>query len=497
MNDALADLKQRLAEIHDLERASMVLGWDQRTMMPPKGAGVRAEASATLSGLIHERFVDDEIGRLLDRLGGLEEELGHDSDDASLIRVTRREWEKARRVPAEIAAAWAREGGKAHVAWLEAREANDFSVFKPALQRVHDVALRWAEHMEPSESPYDAFLDEYEPGMKTSEVKAVFDVLRPELTAIVREAGEPADNSFLFGEFPVPAQEELYAGILRDFGFEEGTYRLDDTVHPFCSSIAGTDIRMTTRLKADSLRSLWSTMHEAGHGLSYMGIDPALDRSPLFGNASLGLGESQSRTWENLVGRSLAFWRGRYPEVQRLFPQLEPVDLDTWYRGINRLAPGPTRVTADEVTYSLHIILRFELEQELVSGTLALDDLPEAWNAKTQELLGVEIEDDLGGVLQDVHWTRAAYGYFPTYALGNVLSVQIWRAVEEDIPDLEAQIEAGEFGPLYESLRERLYRHGRKYTPLETLGKATGTDTIEPQPYLEYLRAKVGGLQPA
>ena len=251
---------------------------------------------------------------------------------------------------------------------------------------------------------------------------------------------------------------------------------------------------MTTRYKPTNLRALWATMHEAGHGLTYQGVDPALGRTPLYGNASLGLGESQSRSWENLVGRSLPFWRGRYPELQRLFPQLERVELETWYRGINRVAPGLIRVDADEVTYSLHIILRFELEQELVSGTLALAELPDAWNARMQELLGVDVPDDARGVLQDVHWTRAAYGYFPTYALGNALSVQIWRVVEQELPDLDAQLEAGEFGPLYESLRERLYRHGRKFTPMETLERAIGADAIDPQPYLEYLRGKVKSL---
>jgi carboxypeptidase Taq len=497
VTDALTDLKHRLAEIYDLERAIGVLGWDQRTMMPPKGAAARAEASATLSGLVHERFVADEIGRLLDRVAPLAEELDYDSDDASLIRVTRRNWEKAKRVPSELAAAWARESGKAHMAWLEAREANDFKVFLPALQRVHDVALRWAEHMEQGDSPYNAFLDEYEPGMTTAEVQAVFDVLRPELTAIVRDAGEPADDSFLEGDYPIATQHEFLTGILRDFGFEEGAYRLDPTVHPFATSFTRTDIRMTTRYRPDNLRALWAAMHEAGHGLTYQGTDPALGRSPLYGNASLGLGESQSRSWENLVGRSLPFWRGRLPKLQQLFPQLESIDLDTWYRGINRVAPGLIRVDADEVTYSLHIILRFELEQELVSGTLAPADLPEAWNAKMKELLGIEVPDDRRGVLQDVHWTRASYGYFPTYALGNVLSVQIWRAVEEELTDLDAQLEAGEFQPLYESLRRRLYRHGAKFTPMETLERAIGADEIDPQPYLAYLRQKVAGLQTA
>ena len=491
------ELRQRLAEVYDLERALGVLGWDQRTMMPAQGAAARAEASATLAGVAHERFVSDEIGRLLDAVAPLEDELDYDSDDASLIRVTRREWEKERRVPSELAAAWTREGARAHSAWLAAREANDYGVFLPAFKRVHEVALRWAEHMEPGDSPYDPFLDEYEPGMKTAEVKAVFDVLRPELTAIVREAGEPADDSFLEGDFPLEAQKEVYEGLLRDLGFPGDVVRLDPTVHPFATTFARTDIRLTTRYRPDNLRALWSTMHEAGHGLTYLGIAPELARSPLYGNASLGLGESQSRTWENLVGRSLAFWRGRLPELQRRFPQLQAVELDDFYRGINRVVPGPTRVTSDEVTYSLHIILRFELEQELVAGTLAPEDLPEAWNAKTEELLGVEIQDDLSGVLQDVHWSGARYGYFPTYALGNVLSVQIWRAVEEELGDLDAQLEAGEFAPLYESLRSRIYRHGRKFTPMETLERAIRAGEIDPEPYLEYLRAKVAGLQPA
>jgi carboxypeptidase Taq len=326
-------------------------------------------------------------------------------------------------------------------------------------------------------------------------VKAVFDVLRPELTAIVRDASEPADDSFLEGDFPVATQQEFLAAILRDFGFEEDAYRLDPTVHPFATSFSRTDIRMTTRYKPTNLRALWAAMHEAGHGLTYQGTDPALARTPLYGNASLGLGESQSRSWENLVGRSLPFWRGRYPKLQQRFPQLEQVELEIWYRGINRVAPGPIRVDADEVTYSLHIILRFELEQELVAGELALADLPEAWNARMRELLGVEVPDDARGVLQDVHWTRASYGYFPTYALGNALSVQIWRVVEQELPDLDAQLEAGEFGQLYELLRERLYRHGRKFTPMETLQRAIGADAIDPQPYLEYLRGKVQSLR--
>ena len=492
---ALDELKQRLAEVYDLERALGVLGWDQRTMMPPKGAGARAEASATLSGVVHERATSDEIGALLDKVAPLEEQLDYDSDDASLIRVARRDWERDRRVPAELTAARTREAAKAHVVWLEAREANDFGVFLPAFKRVHDLALQWGECMEPGDSPYDPFIDEYEPGMTTAQVAAVFGVLREELTEIARNAGEPADDSFLEGDFPLPAQIELFAEVLRRFGFEDGCYRLDPTVHPFAITFGSTDLRMTTRYRTDTIRSLWSTMHEGGHGLSYQGIPPELARSPLYGNASHGIGESQSRTWENLVGRSLPYWRGFYPELQRRFPHLASVEVDDFYRGVNRVERGLIRVEADEVTYSLHIIVRFELEQALVAGALEPEDLPEAWSTKMSELLGVDVPDDLHGVLQDVHWTRPSYGYFPTYALGNVLSVQIWRGLEQEHSDLDALLESGELSTLYETLRRRLYRHGRKFTPLETLERAVGATEIDPQPYLEYLRAKVAGLR--
>ena len=494
MNQALADLKQRLAEIFDLERALGVMGWDQRTMMPPKGAAARAEAAATLSGVIHERFISDEIGRLLDQVASLETELGHDSDDASLVRVTRREWEKARRVPAELAAAWAREGGKAHVAWLEAREQNDFSVFLPALRRVHDVALRWAELMERGDSPYDAFLDEYEPGMTTAEVKAVFDVLQPELTAIVRDAGQPADNSFLEGDFPIPAQEEFLAGILRDFGFEEGTYRLDPTVHPFASGTGITDIRITTRYFSDHLGGLFGTMHEFGHGLYERQVDPALERSPLARGVSLGMHESQSRMWENLVGRSLPFWRHFFPRLQELFPTLAGEDAESWYREVNRVEPSLIRVEADEATYNLHIILRFELEQAMLGDEFPLEELPEQWNSRMWDYLGIEVPSDTEGVLQDVHWSGGSIGYFPTYALGNLISAQIWEKITADLPSLESDFEQGEFGGLRDWLRDNLHSLVRKYTPGETLERVVGTPEIDPEPYVRYLRDKVGAI---
>jgi carboxypeptidase Taq len=494
-NTALTTLKQRLAEIGDVAKAAGVLGWDQRVTMPPGGAEARAEALATLGRIAHERFVDDETGRLLDAAAPLEEELPFDSDEASLIRVTRRDWEKARRVPADLRAEMTREAARGHQVWVEARKASDFAAFLPALRRNVELKLRYIDCFEGFDSPYDPLLDDYEPGMKTAEVKEVFDVLRPVLTELVADAPE-VDASFLQGDFPVDEQRSFAEEVLPTLGFEDGAMRLDPTVHPFCTSFSNRDVRLTTRYRHDDLKSIWSTLHEAGHGLYAHGNDAALMRSPLAGAPSLGLNESQSRTWENLVGRQRPFWTFWYPHLQERFPaQLGSVELETFLRAINRAEPGLIRVDADETTYSLHIILRFELEQEIVSGRIPLEELPEAWNARMKDFLGVDVPDDAHGVLQDVHWSGGGMGYFPTYALGNVISLQIWQQVREELPDVDDAIAAGDVSPLGDWLRDRLYRHGRKYTPKEMLERVVGAPEIDPEPYLAYLRDKVEGLR--
>jgi carboxypeptidase Taq len=282
--------------------------------------------------------------------------------------------------------------------------------------------------------------------------------------------------------------------VISTFGFEPSAYRLDPTVHPFCTSFSRRDVRMTTRFE-NGLDGLWSTMHEAGHGLYAHGISPSLERTPLATSPSLGLNESQSRTWENLVGRSRPFWIHWYEPLQEAFAeQLGGVELEDFLRAVNRAEPGLIRVEADETTYSLHIILRFELEQQLVEGTLDPKELPGAWNAGMKDFLGVDVPDDAHGVLQDIHWSQGGIGYFPTYALGNVISLQIWSVVREAIPDLDAQMEAGELLQLSDWLRDNLYSLGRKFTPKETLERVTGSPTIDPEPYLAYLRDKVGAL---
>jgi carboxypeptidase Taq len=494
MSDDLITLRERLAEIADLARAAGVLGWDQRVTMPPLGTEARAEALATIDRIAHDRFIDPEIGRLLDRLAPLQESLPYDSDDASLIRVTQRDWEKARRVPSELQVEMTLAAARGHHAWVEARRNNDFASFLPYLRTNVELKRRYIACFEPADSPYTALLDDYEPGMTTTEVRDVFADLRPALTELVRSA--PAvDASFLYGSFDPEAQREFATRVLATMGFEEGSWRLDPTAHPFCTSFSNRDVRLTTRYNPDDLESVWSTMHEAGHGLYAHGIADSLMRTPLGGAPSLGLNESQSRTWENLVGRSRAFWTHWYAPLQETFPdQLADVELDRFVSAINRAEPGLIRTRADETTYSLHIILRFELEQQLIEGTIALDDLPEVWNARMQEFLGIDVPDDANGVLQDVHWSGGGIGYFPTYALGNVISLQIWATAREALPDVDEQMAAGELRDLSGWLRDNLYALGRKLTPKETLAHVTGSDVIDPQPYLDYLRDKQASL---
>jgi carboxypeptidase Taq len=492
----LRALRERLAEISDLARATSVLSWDQKVTMPEGGHPARADQLATLSRVIHERFVDAEVGRLLDRLRPLEESLDYDSDDASLIRVTRRDWEKQCRVPTELRVELTRAAALGNQIWIEARATNDFAKFLPALQRNLELKQRYVECFEWEDSPYTPLLDDYEPHMLTSEVADVFGTIRPVLADLVQQAPE-VDASFFEQPFEPERQEEFCKRILASLGLEDGSYRLDPTVHPFCTSFSNRDVRMTTRYNETGLDALWSTMHEAGHGHYAHGIADSLQRTTLANSPSLGLNESQSRTWENLVGRSRPFWLHWYEPLQDTFPsQLDDVDLDAFLAAVNRAEPGLIRVEADETTYSLHIILRFELEQRLIEGSLDPTDLPEAWSAGMADLLGVEVPDDTHGVLQDIHWSQGGIGYFPTYALGNVISLQIWAAVREALPDLDAQMEAGELGNLAAWLRDNLYSLGRKFTPKETIERLTGSPTIDPQPYLAYLREKLAS-QPA
>ncbi len=497
MEPALAELKERLAEITDLRRATNVLYWDQQVLMPDAGNAARASQLATMERLTHELLIADRIGELLDELEPYAVSLPHDHLDACLVRVTRKDWDKARRIPAELAAELAQVGAESYLAWVKAREDADFGAFRPWLERMLELRLRAVECFAPYDDPYDVLLDDYEQGMKTEQVREVFAVLEPELVALVAEHATDEDDDFLGGPFPVDAQHALSLEILAALGATPDEFRLDRTVHPFEITFGLHDIRLTTRYSEDDLTSLFTAAHEGGHGVYEHGIAAELDRTLLATGCSSSLHESQSRLWENVVGRSLPFWRWFYPRVQQTFPDvLGSVSLERFHRAVNRARRSFIRVDADETSYGLHVILRFELEQELVSGRLAVKDLPEAWNTRFQELVGLDVPDDGFGVLQDSHWSGGAFGYFPTYLLGSVLSVQIWERAREALPDVEEQIERGELGELHAWLRENLYALGRRFTPAETIERVAG-GPIDPQPYLRYLRDKLGTLTAA
>ena len=498
MQPSFADLKSRLAEIHDLRRAQEILFWDQTVMMPPGGGAVRGAQVTTLDRIAHEKFISDEIGTLLEDLAGYEQELDYDSDDASLIRTTRRDWEKAHRVPADLAAEMTGAAADAHDVWAKARAENDYALFLPHLERAVELKRRYVECFEGYDEPYDVLLDDFEPGMKTAEVRQVFDDLKAELMPLIADIGSvEGDDAFMDGPWPIEAQSDYSLKIIRRFGFDESFARLDLTVHPFAASSGTQDIRLTTRYKEDDITSIFTAMHECGHGLYEHGVSPSLERTPLCHGVSSALHESQSRMWENIVGRSTSFWNHFYPSFQAAFPEaVGDVDQDRFYRAINRVKPSFIRVDADEATYNLHIILRFELEQEIMAGTIDLKELPAIWNARFEEYLGIPVPNDTLGVLQDVHWSGGGFGYFPTYSLGNIISVQIWEKVLSEIPDLPEQFEQGEFGQLHEWLRDRLYTLGRKFTPQETLERVVG-GPIDAAPYVRYLKDKLGALAAA
>lgn len=491
MADAFDQLRARLTELADLNSVSRLLSWDQQTMMPAAGAAARADHGATIRKLAHELLIDDETGRLLEAVRPVEESLDPDSDDAALVRVARRDYEKARHVPAELRAEMARASSQARQDWLRAKADSDFAAFLPALERNVELRHRFVECFPPADEPYDILLDEFEPEATTAEVRRIFDEVKATVVPLLAELRDrEADDDFLRGDFPIERQERFARELVDALGTRPDSWRLDPTEHPFASGPGRDDVRVTTRYDPDTLKSLFSVVHEYGHGLYNHQIPPALARLPTGGGPSLGLHESQSRLWENLVGRGLPFWRCFYPRLQATFPErLGGVELPRFVAAINRVRPSLVRTGADEVTYGLHVILRFELEQEIVNGRIALRDLPEAWKAKMHEYLGVEVPDDARGVLQDTHWASGMIGYFPTYLLGTIMSVQIWERAKADLPGLESGFERGEFGPLRDWLGEHVHRHGRKFSPQETLRRATGS-TIDAQPYLAYLWEK-------
>ena len=493
MEKQLAELKTRLAEISALGGAQAVLGWDQSTHMPPGGAPARGFQLSVLAQLAQEKAIDPALGKLLDNLQEYAESLPFDSDDASLVRVARRDYERAIRVPPEFVARLSVLQAESYQAWTEARPANDFAKVRPYLEKMVELCRELADFFPGYEHIADPLIENADFGMKASSVRSLFASLRaqqvPILKAITSQA--EADDSCLHRSFAEDGQIAFGRKVVERLGFDFKRGRQDKSPHPFTTSFSSGDVRITTRVNEHDLGDcLFSMIHEAGHAMYEQGVNPQYDGTPLANGTSAGVHESQSRLWENIVGRSRNFWEFFYPDLQQTFPTLKDVPLDAFLQAINAVKPSLVRTDADEVTYNLHVMLRFDFELAMLEGSLAVKDLPQAWQARFMEDFGMSAPDDRDGCLQDMHWYGGLVGgMFQGYTLGNVMGAQFYEAALKAHPQIPDEIRQGKFDTLLGWLRENIYRHGRKYTAPELVKKVTGSDvTIEP--YLHYLRSK-------
>lgn len=497
----LEPLTTRLVEIRRIQSAASVLSWDQETYMPAGGGAARAEQIATLEGLAHQKLVSDEVECLLAKwIDPATEEAADSPTDTweepsrALLRETWRDFSRAKKLPSDFVIRLSRECSLAQQAWVTAREESRFSKFLPSLKTVLGLKRDEAHYLGYAKSPYDALLDTYEPGATVAQLAPLLTRLRERLVPLlklVQDSPVTIDDSCLHQSFDQTKQVEFGRLVLTAMGYDFDRGRLDLSAHPFTTSFHPTDVRVTTRVFENDLPScLFSCIHEGGHGLYDQGLDPRFYGTPLGESLSLGFHESQSRLWENCVGRSLAFWRCFYPMLQHTFPQqLADVPLDRFYAAINRAAPSLIRVEADELTYNLHIMLRVEIEQALIEGRAQAEDVPGLWNEKMQSYLGIVPERDAEGVLQDVHWSMGAFGYFPTYTLGNLYSVQFFEQAKQELPQLNEDLEAGHLLPLRRWLEQKIHRWGRMFTPDRLAHRITGSG-VDPEPFLRYLEEK-------
>jgi carboxypeptidase Taq len=496
MGNNFEALKTRMAEVSDLNFASSVLSWDQETYMPEGGAEDRAYQLSTLSKLTHEMQIAPATGKLIKSAAG-EADVQKDAKKAAFIRVAQRDYNLLKKLPADFVAEMNRTRSLSQQAWIRARKASDFKAFEPWLRKMFDYSRRAADYLGYKEHPYDALLDTYEPEMTAGEVEAIFANLREQTVPLVHAIAQSKvqiTDDVLRGQFAKAEQEAFASEVAKQIGYDFQRGRLDYTAHPFCTNFGRDDVRITTRVDEQFFNTLlFSVLHEAGHGMYEQGIAPAFNRTPLGGGASLAVHESQSRMWENLVGRSRAFWTFFYPQLQARFKHFKRVPFEKFYRAINRVQPSLIRIEADELTYNMHIMIRFELELALLAGKMKTSELPEAWNAKYKDYLGITPPSDAMGCMQDTHWAIGLIGYFPTYSLGNILSVQLFEAVKKAHPDLEEQFARGEFGALLSWLNKNVHQHGRRFTPRELIKKATGRP-LTAEPYVAYLKSKFGEI---
>jgi len=496
--ELLKELYRRITEISLLHSCAAVLEWDERTYMPPGGGNHRAEQKALLSGMVHEKFTAPQIGDLLKKAEDSLSGAAADSPDRVNIRELRRQYDKLVKVPKSLVEELEKTTTLAEQAWVEARRKSDTAPFLPWLEKIINLKRRYAEAIGYKTEPYDALLDDYEPGETAANLKQVLENLRLPLVEMIRaiaDSDRKPKSEILQRNFPLDKQEIIGRLAASAIGFDMDSGRLDVTTHPFCIGIGPGDTRITTRYNANHFgQAFFGILHETGHALYDQGLDKSYFGLPMGESVSLGIHESQSRLWENVVGRSLAFWQYFYPWVQKLFyDSLKDVSLEEFYFAINEVRPSFIRVEADEATYNLHILVRFEIEHAIFSGDLKTADIPAVWNDKFKKYLGVEPPDDRQGCLQDVHWGAGLIGYFPTYTLGNLYSAQFFAAAKKELTDLEKQFASGQFSDLLNWLREKIHRHGQRYRAAELVVKVTG-EPLNSRYLLEYLRGKYAPL---
>jgi carboxypeptidase Taq len=491
-------LLEKVQEIHDLGKAQALLSWDREVNMPKAGTSERVAQMTTLSRLTHVMFTTDDMGELIEQAAADLNGADYESNEASLIRHLRRSYANSRKLPTEFVTRVSEVSGQAREAWVEARAENAFSTFQPWLEQIVSLCQEMADLYGYEDEKYDALLDKFEPDMKTAEVRAVFNAVKEALTPLsqaIAERQTAVDDSLLHQEYPIDKQKEFARYIAAAVGYDFDRGHLGTVIHPFATSFSRNDARITTRWYPDFLSSsLFGTLHESGHAMYEQGTHADLGRTPLARGTSLGIHESQSRMIENLVGRNRGFWQAHFPKLQALFPeQLGHHTAEDFYRAINKVQPSFIRVEADELTYNLHIILRFELEQAMLNGELAVADLPAAWNDKMQQLLGIVPANDREGCLQDVHWSRPGFGYFPTYALGNLYAAQFWQTAVSQQPRINAELAEGRTDTLLTWLGDNIHQHGRKFTPSELVQRVTERP-LSHQPFIDYVTEKFTDL---
>lgn len=495
MAEALNALVEHMREIEHLNAALGLMGWDQQVLLPSGAAAARAAQQATLARLAHEKFTSKRTAELLDAAAAETSALPYDSDEASFVRVTRADYEENTKIPSELVAERARLTGLANEVWVKARANDDFAHFVPMLSQLVDNARKIADSLGYSEHPYDALLNMYERGITSNQVKTIFDEHKTALAGLISrisQVGDRVSDAPVHQHFPTEKQREFGLSMIKVIGFDFERGRQDVSVHPFASGIHRTDVRLTTRFDESFLNpALFGIIHEAGHGMYEQGVSANWDNFPSMGSGtSLGVHESQSRMWENIVGRSKGFWTWAYPQLQATFPdQLKNVDLDAFHKAVNKVEPSFIRVEADEATYNLHIMLRFELEMEMISGAVKVENLASEWNQRFEAMIGVTPPNNALGVLQDIHWSFGLIGYFATYALGNMLAAQYYRKALADRPSIPADIANGKFDTLLTWLNENIHQHGRKFTGDELTRRITG-EGIQSKYYMQYLEEK-------